>query len=65
MSEQGEEREASRRWSYVLLGVGILAVYSALVLWGLGWGAPSQRRARLEGWIERLEEELAASELSP
>jgi len=49
MTPSHDEQKQSRRWPAMVTGGLIVVVFSALVLWGLGWGIPSQRRTRLEG----------------
>lgn len=49
--EQGERRSRRLR---AIIGLGIAGAFCALVGWGIGWGVPSQRRARLEGGVERI-----------
>ena len=44
-----EGTAGARRWPQVATAALVAATFAALVLWGLAWGIPSRRRARLEG----------------
>ena len=54
MDARRDKAQAPKRWPYALTGVGILAGFCALVLWGIGWGIPSERRKELEGTPKEL-----------
>jgi len=59
----GDHGQAWAQWS---VGAAIVTAFCGLVLWGLGWGVPNERRARLEGAAklkERLPEALAGGGL--
>ena len=49
MGPQENPEGRRTRWHGRAAGGAVVAAFCALVLWGLGWGIPSQRRARLEG----------------
>jgi hypothetical protein len=49
MSAEEAKRQGVGRWGRLAAGWAIVAAFCALVLWGLGWGVPSRRRAELEG----------------
>jgi hypothetical protein len=49
MASEVREQHKRRVWPHLLAGGSLIAAFCGLVLWGLAWGIPSQRRAQLEG----------------
>ena len=49
-----EQRERKHRRLQAIVGLAVLGAFCALVAWGIAWGVPSQRRARLEGGVDRI-----------